>query len=130
MADKDIYITQILTTLYNHCKDQTPFNLKDCNEHDQSFITALEKLSKAEAIDESIYEQGQYLIERIIANYPMITPVLNRDILWILGGNCLHYLGDEEIEQYQQLDEIIYQAQIDNEPVSFQQAKRLAFKLH
>jgi hypothetical protein len=130
MANKNLYVTQILTTLYDHCKNQPPFNLEDCNEHDQSFISALEKLSKKEAIDESIYEQGQRLIERIIANYPMITPVLNRDILWILGGSCLHYLGDEEIEQYQQLDEIIYQAEINNEIVCFQQAKRLAFKLH
>jgi hypothetical protein len=35
-----------------------------------------------------------------------MTPLFPRDVLYLLGGECLHYMPDEEISAYQELDEL------------------------
>ena len=32
-------------------------------------------------------------------------PVIERELFWFFGGECLHYLTDEEITQFQRIDE-------------------------
>jgi len=45
------------------------------------------------------------LLTSLITHYPNLTPAIPRELLWAIGGSCLHYLGDEEIEQFSQLEE-------------------------
>jgi hypothetical protein len=52
----------------------------------------------------------------------------NRDILWLLGGDALHYLSDEEITQYQSIEDLMYAN--PNEPLGFSQAKSKLLSLH
>ncbi len=54
---------------------------------------------------EDALHDGQVFICQIIGNYPQLTPMLARDLLWFFGGDCLHYMPDEELERFQQLDE-------------------------
>ncbi|MCL7463350.1 PA2817 family protein [Pseudomonas sp. NW5] len=48
---------------------------------------------------------GQELIVQVFHRYPQIAHLIPRDLLWFFGGDCLHYMPDEEIELFQQLDE-------------------------
>ncbi|MAD46673.1 MAG: hypothetical protein CMI02_16000 [Oceanospirillaceae bacterium] len=51
------------------------------------------------------YQQGHDWVVQIFIHLPQLNPVIDRDILWFFGGDCLHFLTDEEISLFQQLDE-------------------------
>jgi hypothetical protein len=48
-----------------------------------------------------------------------------RDLLWFFGGDCLHYMPDEEIGLFQELDERRHQAELDGAPFDWNQEKQL-----
>ncbi|MEG1081450.1 MAG: PA2817 family protein, partial [Pseudomonas sp.] len=58
---------------------------------------------------ESIY-LGQDLMCQVIQRYPQIAHLVPRDLLWFFGGDCLHYMPDEEQQMYQTLEERRYEA--------------------
>ncbi len=86
-------------------------SLSELTEHDQQFIRTLDKLCTYESYCEEMSEQGQWLVERIINGYNHLLIHLSRDLLWFFGGSCLHFMPDNEIEFYQQLDELRYAAE-------------------
>ncbi len=55
--------------------------------------------------DPEAYPQGQALLCLLIGNYPQFTPLIERQLLWFFGGDCLHFLSDEEINAFQQAEE-------------------------
>ncbi|WP_019530328.1 PA2817 family protein [Dasania marina] len=130
MPENSLIIKNLFSTLYKYCAVLPPFCNDELSESEQNFINNLEQLANNSLNDEALYEKGQRLIENIIANYPMLTPALNRDILWLLGGNCMHYLGDDELSDYQRIDELLHEAHDNDTPLSFQEAKAQVLKLH
>jgi hypothetical protein len=52
-----------------------------------------------------VYSEVASLVDRLFTTYPDFAPTFPRELLWFLGGDCLHFLADEEIALYQQLDE-------------------------
>lgn len=48
---------------------------------------------------------GQDLICQVMQRYPQIAHLVPRDLLWFFAGDCLHFMPDEELDRYQQLDE-------------------------
>ncbi len=54
-------------------------------------------------------EAGQWLLSQIVGNYQHIMPSVPRPLFWYFGGECMHYLGDEEIEHYQKLEEAYHE---------------------
>lgn len=40
-----------------------------------------------------------------IGNHPQFTPLIPRDLLWFLGADCMHFLTDEEITRFQNIEE-------------------------
>lgn len=68
---------------------------------------------------------GQDLISQIFHRYPQIAHLIPRDLLWFFGGDCLHFMPDEEIELYQTLDERRYQAEQQGEVFDWNQEKQL-----
>lgn len=75
-------------------------------------------------MENSLY-LGQDLIRQIFHRYPQIAHLVPRDLLWFFGGDCLHFMPDEEIELYQQLDERRYAAVEAGEPFDWAQEKQL-----
>ncbi|WP_163834623.1 PA2817 family protein [Spartinivicinus ruber] len=75
--------------------------------------------------DESAYQQGQDLTCQLISYWPQLTPVIPRDLLWLLGGECLHFMPEEEIAVYQQLEEQRLAAEMSGEPFDWQAAKQI-----
>ncbi len=68
---------------------------------------------------------GQELISQIFHRYPQIAHLVPRDLLWFFGGDCLHFMPDEEIELFQRLDERRFEAQQNDEPFDWNQEKQL-----
>lgn len=54
---------------------------------------------------EQAYGKGQDWLVRIFTHYPQLAPVIDRELLWFFGGDCLHYLTDSEIAHFQQQDD-------------------------
>ena len=52
-----------------------------------------------------LYRDGPALVSRLFTTYPEFAPSFPRDLLWFFGGDCLHFMPDEEIERYTRLDE-------------------------
>lgn len=67
---------------------------------------------------------GQDLICQVIHRYPQIAHLVPRDLLWFFGGDCLHFMPDEEISLFQALDERRYEAEQNDEPFDWEQEKQ------
>lgn len=81
------------------------------------------------ASPEKIYTQGSDLVARLFTTYPDFAPSFPRDLLWFLGGDCLHFMPDEEIQQHQQLDEMRHEAASRGAQLDFTQARAKLLKL-
>ncbi|HIQ42573.1 MULTISPECIES: PA2817 family protein [Pseudomonas] len=68
---------------------------------------------------------GQDLISQVFNRYPQIAHLVPRDLLWFFGGDCLHFMPDEEIALYQTLDERRFAAEENGEPFDWHQEKQL-----
>ena len=53
-----------------------------------------------------LYADGAGLITRLFTTYPDFAPTLPRELLWFLGGDCLNYMPDDEIDTFAQLAEL------------------------
>ena len=42
---------------------------------------------------------GQQWLHRFLTHNPELAPAIHRDLLWFFGGDCLHFMPDEEIEK-------------------------------
>lgn len=118
----------IIKALYKLCLQLPPFSNEEVNDVDSDFLKLLKDTSESTNFNDNFQEQGQSIVTRIIAQYPHITPELNRDLLWFFGGECLHFMADEELEQYQQLDELINSD--ESKSISYADAKATIFQLH
>ncbi len=70
-----------------------------------------------------LYLDGPALVSRLFTTYPDFAPAFPRDLLWFLAGECLHYMPDEEIETYQQLDELRAEAAASGKVLDLRQAR-------
>jgi hypothetical protein len=119
---------KIIQALYQYCLQQLPFCDEQVNEVDEEFLSLLKQLSEATSVDESFQYNGQIIVGRIVSQYQHITPSVNRDLFWFFGGDCLHYMPDDEIKSYQQLDEYLHDH--SEETLDFSEAKARIFQLH
>lgn len=99
------YHRQLLVALQQTLVKLPPFNAEQPSREDEEFMTVLSRLCEdPRACDDDVH-LGQQMINAIVTRYPHITPMVPRDLFWFFGGDCLHFLGDEEIAVFQQLDE-------------------------
>jgi hypothetical protein len=78
------------------------------------------------ALDENgvdLYTRGPALVSRLFDTYPEFAPTFPRQLLWFLGGDCLHYMADEEIEQHQQLEDLRLAAASRGDTFNFNDAR-------
>lgn len=107
------YCTQQLQRLAQEVSEQAPFSQANeelpLSESDQRFIDTLIYLANEECPhDEQFFEQGQWLVAQTVANQGHITQLIPRDLFWYFAGDCLHFMPDEEISKFQQLDEACF----------------------
>ena len=68
---------------------------------------------------------GQDMICQVFHRYPQIAHLVPRDLLWYFGGDCLHFMPDEEIEIFQRLEERRYEAEENDEPFDWNMERQL-----
>ncbi|MBA1274717.1 PA2817 family protein [Stutzerimonas azotifigens] len=68
---------------------------------------------------------GQDMICQVFHRYPQIAHLVPRDLLWFFGGDCLHYMPDDEIAVFQELEERRYEAEQNDEPFDWNREKQL-----
>ena len=68
---------------------------------------------------------GQDVICQVIQRYPQVAHLVPRDLLWFFGGDCLHFMPDEELDLYQRLEELRYEAEQKGEAFDWHQQKQL-----
>ena len=79
---------------------QTPSSDEEAfKEQLQALINALESDSLQATYD------GQDWLTRLFRNFPNLAPRMGREVLWYFGGDALHFMPDEEISKFQQLED-------------------------
>lgn len=68
---------------------------------------------------------GQDMMSQVILRYPQIAHLVPRDLLWFFGGDCLHFMPDDEPDLYQALEERRFEAEQNDEPFDWNQEKQL-----
>jgi hypothetical protein len=70
-----------------------------------------------------LYGEGTSLVTRLFTTYPGFAPTLPRELLWFLGGDCLHYMPDEEIDTFAQLADLRSAAAARGETLDLRSAR-------
>ncbi|HLD67330.1 MAG TPA: PA2817 family protein [Pseudomonas sp.] len=68
---------------------------------------------------------GQDMLSQVFHRYPQIAHLVPRDLLWFFGGDCLHFMPDEEIALFQELDERRFAALENDMEFDWNQEKQL-----
>ena len=76
-----------------------------------------------------IYSDGPTLVSRLFGTYPEFAPLFPRDLLWFMGGDCLHFMPDEEIETFQKLEQMRLEAAEQGEELDMIEARAKLLKL-
>lgn len=71
----------------------------------------------------SLYTTGPALTSRLFTTYPEIAPLYPRQLLWFFGGDCLHFMPDEEITRFQALEEARQEAASRGEVFNLRDAR-------
>lgn len=113
VADRITHHLQLLDELHRQCVrclETDPLHNEQAN---RELLDSLEALRSAVAEGGDYGSPGQALIARIVAHYPALTSAVHRDLFWFFGGDCLHFMSDEEIALYQRLDEMLHEQGAD-----------------
>ncbi len=70
-----------------------------------------------------LYAGAATLVDRLFTTYPDFAPTFPRELLWFFGGDCLHFMPDDEIALFQQLDEKRSQAAASGTVLDLQAAR-------
>lgn len=88
-----------------------PFDQETLDEDEASFVEQLKNLISAlENHETDAIFDGQDWLTRLFRNYPTLAPHLGREVLWYFGGEALHFMPDEEITKFQQLEDLMIEA--------------------
>ena len=79
--------------------------------------------------DADCMTEGPALVARLFTTYPDFAPTFPRELLWFFGGDCLHFMPDDEIAMYQQLEEQRWQAAARGEIFDLRAARAKLLKL-
>ncbi len=118
-----VFHLRLLKQSYEAFRAKEPFNEQPLGHDEIAFLASFEQLIKnMVALDPNHVFLGQQLVTQQISKYPEHTECWARDLFWYFGGDCLHYMPDDEIEKFQKLDDAKHEAisegrQFDREKV-------------
>ncbi len=120
------YHLALLNSLFDTLRAQSVLMAQVPEESNLLFLERFEALiAQLEAGEHDALYSGQEVICQVITRYPQVAHMIPRDLLWYFGGDCLHYMPDEEIAQYQLLDEHQAEAAARGEEFNWEQARQL-----
>ena len=92
-------IEQALRTLHQSIEPAIPDD-----ESGSSLNEQFQALFNAFDANEDPLFIAQELLNNMVTFYPNFTPAIPRELLWAVGGSCMHFLSDEEIEYFSAAD--------------------------
>ena len=95
--------------------------------HHALFLERFDEMTASLAESTEDLYVGQDIISQVFQRYPQIAHLVPRDLLWFFGGDCLHFMPDEEIDKYQQLEDRRYAALENGEDCDWNQEIQLMF---
>ena len=92
-------IEQALRTLHKAIEQAIPDDESgsSINEQFQTLFSAFDN-------NEEYLFTAQELLNNMVTFYPNLTPAIPRELLWAVGGSCMHFLSDEEIDKFSTAD--------------------------
>lgn len=124
--------------------DDTEFHRQQMAQF-QAFVEELERLSdkpdvapmdellahfkSVSAAPGRIMDEGPALVNRLFTTAPGLAELFPRDLLWYLGGECLHFMPDDEIDSYGALDERRRESAARGEVFAWREARAAHLKL-
>ena len=131
IADYHQFHLNLLKIASNNLLRQAPFNQDELPENELEFQQQLIALvGDLEHQRGDYIESGQHILARLVRHYPDLVPLVPRDLFWLFGGELLHFMPDDEIEIFQQLDEERYAAEAAGEPFHYEEARARMLGLH
>lgn len=129
MTDSHAFHLNLLKIAYNNLMQQDAFKGEDADTANLEYLDQFAALVEDfEQHQPQAYDDGQELMIRLVRAYPQFVPLVARDLFWLFGGECLHFMSDEEIEQFQQLDEALADAQAQQHEVDYLQLRQAIFE--
>ncbi|UTW01377.1 hypothetical protein KDW99_09675 [Marinomonas rhizomae] len=125
MESRTQYIFDAFVDLRQRISEHAPFDQPDLAEEELDFLEKWDDLMKN--IQENTHDytfDAQEVLSRFIRCYANLVPLIKRELLWFVGGECLHFLGDEEIALYQQLEDHLYE--LDSQNQSYDISKEIS----
>lgn len=120
MTDRHSFHLNLLKIAYNNLIQQPTFKDTEAGEAELEFLDQFAALvGDFEQHRSEAYEDGQTLLVRLVRAYPQFVPLVARDLFWLFGGECLHFMSDEEIEQFQQLEETLAELETTESSVDY-----------
>lgn len=99
------YFGALLNNVIQHCDaslTDDPVHSKDATD---SLMATLRQCQSELQSGGDYPAIGQQLIATIVTHFPDVMPIVHRDLLWCFGGECLHFLSDDELARYQALED-------------------------
>lgn len=96
-------------------------------EEHMGFIERYDELIASLEQGDADHYLGQELVSQVFQRYPQVAHQVPRDLLWFFGGECLHFMSDEEIAGYQLLEERRFEALERGETFDWDAEVRLLF---
>lgn len=87
----------------------------------QQFRDLIDQLTEHK---DSAYNSGQDLFNKIGTHNPQLMPAIDRALFWFFGGDCMHFMTDEEITRFQHLDEMSAEAEAEGRDYDYRSAGR------
>lgn len=76
------------------------------DEDGQRLLASLERLlEQLQQLAPDYEQQGRDVLLRLQSQWPDLWREVDRELLWFFGGDCLHFLSDEEIQGFQERDD-------------------------
>jgi len=106
IPDRVAWALEACRTLQRQCLEAVPAEGR--TEAFEQLLAAFERLLELMASLSPEYEhQGRVVLARIQSQLPDLWPHVDRRLLWFFGGDCLHFLSDEEIDAFQAAEDQI-----------------------
>lgn len=127
MDSRKQYYRQLLEELAQQCQRRVDGHAGHNEESNQQLLAKLAQLLEDFGRSQDYVAQATHIVTTLIRDYPDIVPLMPRDILWFCGSECLHFLGDDELDRYQLIEERYYDG---GDTANYRDIRAQVFGLH
>ncbi|HSG91160.1 MAG TPA: PA2817 family protein [Pseudomonadales bacterium] len=87
------------------------------DEAHERLLARFERLLEGMETRSTDYEfLGREFLVTVQSQFPDLWPLVDRQLLWFFGGDCLHFLDDAEIDAFQAADDALARAAASDGP--------------